>query len=457
MGRPAAPALGWSNLRGLRVGLWGLGVEGAANLRRLRALGEVAVLVDDRPAAPSFGGIRVLATATGGLEALGRCEVVVKSPGLSRYRPEAAQLASSGVALCGGLGLWMQEADRDRVACVTGTKGKSTTTAIAGHLLDRLGHRAFVGGNLGRPPWDPGAGGSWEWWIVETSSFQATDLASSPPVVGVTSLAPDHLDWHGTVEDYYRDKLSACSRPGARLTVADGASEELRARAGLLGPKVRWVDADDPELDGPWADALGLPGRHYRRDALIARAVLLALGVPGAVDGDALCEAAAGFSTLPSRFHWIGEVEGVAFVDDGLSTNVLPTLAALEAVGPRAAALLVGGQDRGIDYAPLARALADRMAGGAPTLVVALPETGPRVRAEIDALGDAGRTGEAFPILDAVDLADATRSAFEWARPLGGVVLLSPAAPSFGRFRDYRHRSAVFAEAVHDLAGAARL
>ena len=455
----ARPALSWSELTGRRVGLWGLGVEGGASLRRLRRAGAVPVLVDDRPQAPTFGGLRVLETATGGLDALASCEVVVKSPGISRYRKDASQLVAAGVALCGGLGLWLQEADRDRVVCVTGTKGKSTTTAIAGHLLDRLGYRCMVAGNIGRPPWDPDAGDDWDYWVVETSSFQATDLASSPPVVAVTSLAPDHLDWHGDVERYYRDKLSACTQPGARLTVADGASAELRRHASLLGPEVRWVDLGDPDVDGPWVEALALPGRHYHRDALIARACLAALGVTEAADDGTMADAAHGFAPLESRFRRIGTVDGVEFVDDSLSTNVLPTLAALDALDGRPVALLVGGQDRGVDYDVLADELVGRPA---PTLVVTLPESGPRIHRAIDAAiarqrAEPGAASPGTEVRDAPDLPSATEAAFGWARPLGAVVLLSPAAPSFGQFRDYRARSETFARAMASCAGGASL
>ena len=129
--------ISWSALADASVGVWGLGVEGQASLRRLRAMGRDAVLVDDAPAAPTLDGLEVLATAAGGLDALGRCDVVVKGPGISRYRPEVGQLEEAGVAVCGGLGLFMAEADPSRVACITGTKGKSTTTALAVHLLDR--------------------------------------------------------------------------------------------------------------------------------------------------------------------------------------------------------------------------------------------------------------------------------------------------------------------------------
>ena len=167
--------------------------------------------------------------------------------------------------------------------------------------------------------------------MIEVSSYTATDLAVTPPVTAVTSLHPDHLPWHGGVERYYRDKLSATAQPGADLTVANGDSELLRERASLLGPRIQWVsEADDPAAT--WMDQLGLPGRHNRRNALIARAVLRALGRAAAdedlssraADDEQLAGAAAGFTPLPSRLTPVGTVDGVTFIDDSLSTNVLP-------------------------------------------------------------------------------------------------------------------------------------
>lgn len=436
------PKISWSDLAGARVGIWGLGVEGSANLRRLKELGvDDPVLVDDHPPAVGPDGHRVLATETTGLQALLDCEVVVKTPGISRYRPEVAALTERGVAVVGGLGLWMQEAPLERVAAITGTKGKSTTTALAGHLATGLGHRCLVAGNIGRPPWDPSAtaAGPYDYYLVETSSYQATDLAASPRVVAVTSLHPDHLDWHGDTETYYRDKLSACTQPGADLTVADGDSPDLRANARLLGPRVRWVHDDDPSLGGPWTQPLGLLGAHNHRNALVARACLLGLGVPGADDPAALAEAALGFDGLESRLRTIGSVGEVRFVDDSLATNVLPTVAALGAMGDARVALLVGGYDRGIDYAPLGEAVRLRTA---PTLVLTLPDNGPRIGR---ALLEAGvRTDE---VLECPDVAAAVGTGFAWAAP-DGVVLLSPAAPSFGRYHSYRERAADFAAAM---------
>ena len=433
------PMICWSDLNGVQAGVWGLGVEGHANLRRLAALGTEPVLVDDHPPAEGPGGRPVLATGDGGLAALTACDVVIKTPGISRYRPEVAVLQAHGVPVVGGLGLWLAETDRDRVVCITGTKGKSSVAAVAGHLLTRWGYRCLVGGNIGQPPWDPAHDdGDYDYWVIETSSYQATDLACSPPVVAVTSLHPDHLDWHGDVATYYRDKLSVCSQPGADLTVANGDSGPLRERAGLLGPRVEWVRAgDDP--GATWMAALGLLGVHNRRNALIARACLRALGVPQAADETALAAAAAGFTPLASRLEVIGEVGGVVFVDDSLSTNVLPTLAAMDAFPGRRVALIAGGHDRGIDYQPLAEGLATR---DAPTLVLAVPDSGPRIQAVIEA-ENPGKV----EVTACDDLGAAVERGYRWARP-DGVVLLSPAAPSFGRFRDYRDRGEAFARAM---------
>jgi UDP-N-acetylmuramoyl-L-alanine---L-glutamate ligase len=450
------PAISWTDLRGRTVGVWGLGVEGRASIRKLATLGVEPVLVDDSP--PTGGRVDdlpVVATADGGLEALAGCDVVVKTPGISRYRPEVARLEGAGTPVVGGLGLWLQEAERARVLCVTGTKGKSTTTAVAGHLVAGLGHRVMVGGNLGLPPYDPGAPGPGDvdWWVIEVSSYQATDVAASPPVVAVTSLHPDHLTWHrDDAETYYADKLSLCSQPGADLTVANGDSPLLRARRSLLGPRVDWVTAPDVDAGaarntgaaGDWTAGLGLLGTHNRRDALIARACLVALGVDGADDEARIATAAAGFEPLESRLQPLATVGGVLFVDDSLSTNVLPTLAAVDAFPGRRVAVIVGGQDRGIDYAPLAAGLAGR---AAPTLVaITDSEAAPRIRA---AFAD---PGTALAVVEAGDLADAARRCHAWAHP-DGVVLLSPAAPSFDRFRDYRERAAAFAAAVAEISG----
>jgi UDP-N-acetylmuramoylalanine--D-glutamate ligase len=195
-------------------------------------------------------------------------------------------------------------------------------------------------------------------------------------------------------------------------------------------------------------EPLGLPGRHNRRNALIARRCLAALGVPGAADDAALRAAAAGYQPLPSRLTPVGTAGGVTFVDDSLSTNVLPTLAALDAFPGRRIALIVGGHDRGIDYAPLAAGVVAR---DAPTYVLTLPDSGPRIRAQIEAAARPPEPAGFAGVTDCPDLAAAVAAGYRWAQP-DGIVLLSPAAPSFGAFKDYRDRAEAFAREVRALA-----
>lgn len=483
---PSSPPLRFPDLRGSRVGLWGLGVEGRASLARLDALGVHPVLVDDqgekaarglgatRGPGPGTGTVPVLRPCEGGIDALASCEVVVKSPGISRYRAEIVALEQAGVAVVGGLGMFVEEADKDHLLLVTGTKGKSTTAAVIAHLLNGLGEPARAGGNLGQVPYDPGlAGPTPRWWVLEISSYQATDLWSSPRVVVVTSLSPDHLDWHaGSEERYYADKLRICRLPGALTTVANGADERLRARSNELGPLLDWVGPEQVE-GARWAAALRLPGAHNQINAALARHALLAAGVTLAADDEAIGRAAAGFRALPSRLELVGSCDGVDFVDDGLATNVLPTMAALDTFADRRIALVAGGFDRGIDYGPLGEHLVAR---GPATLVLGVPDCGARILEAVSAAARArgARTPSASPggpvvaarargaptpsataggpvvaveLEESAGVFEAARRGFEWARPCG-VVLLSPAAPSFGRFHDYRERSELFRAAA---------
>lgn len=398
-------------------------------------MGVDPVVVDDRPG--EVGDIEVVATDAGGLEALAAVDVVVKTPGLSRYRDDVAQLEAKGIPVVGGLGLWLAEADLSRVACVTGTKGKSTTVTILAHLATGLGRRVFAGGNLGSPPYDPAVSDDYDLFVIETSSYQAADVAVSPPVVAVTSLHPDHIPWHVTVENYYRDKLSLCTQPGARTTVAAGTDAGLRSRADQLGPDVQWVDPDT--WGRTWAADLGLKGTHNLVNAGIARSCLVALGIDEAAEPN-IAEVCGGFEHLESRLEPVATVDGVDFVDDSLSTNVLSTLAAVEAFPGRPVVLIAGGLDRGIDFEELAEGLAER---NTPTLVLTAYQTGPAIHEAMVRHATPNLTSVACESLD-----EAMEVAWPWAKERTAVVLLSPAAASFDAFDDYRHRARVFREAV---------
>ena len=334
-----------------------------------------------------------------------------------------------------------QDADPDRVACITGTKGKSTTTALAVHLLTGLGYRARAGGNIGHPPWDPAQDDEPEYWIIETSSFQVPDLATAPGVVAVTSLSPDHLDWHGTVERYYADKLSLCTKPGVGLAVVDGSDEVLRAHAAALGPHVQWVGPSDVEMDLAWSGALGLPGAHNARNASMARAVLAGLGIAEATDDERLADAAerlrAGYPAAVTRW--------AAWVPSSSSTTASrPTCSRRAPALRRVRESARGVARRGARPWPGLRAA--RSGGGgapAPTLVVTMPDNGPRIGAAVR------QAAAGAQVIDADSLEEAVAAAYAWAAAEpDGVVLLSPAAPSFGRFGDYRERAEAFSRAA---------
>jgi UDP-N-acetylmuramoylalanine--D-glutamate ligase len=256
-------------------------------------------------------------------------------------------------------------------------------------------------------------------------------------VVAVTSLGEDHLDWHGTIARYHTDKLSLTRQPGARFTVVADAPS-LRAARGELGGEVVEARDGDPAL----AAALGLVGRHGASNAAVATAALRAAGVAGADDEARVLAAAAGYTPLPGRFHEIARRDGVRYVDDSLATNPLPTIAALEAVGDDRVALLIGGHDRGVDYEGLVAVIGAR---SGETLVITLPDNGPAIGARV-------ASTTSVDVVDAGGVEEAVAIARGWLRG-SGVVLLSPAAPSFSQFRDWRARSEAFAAAVDAATG----
>ena len=216
MSRPT----GFADLAGKRVGIFGYGVEGRAAERRLRGLADLVLVDDVADLAPG-----VLATRDGGLEALAACDVVLKSPGIPRRRDDVLELESRGVVVTSALNLWLGEADLARVVAITGTKGKSTTTALVTFFLDCLNESAQRLGNIGQPPYDPSVDTSSGWLVLEVSSFQAVDVDLAPALVIVTSLGADHVDWHGSLEQYRSDKLS--------LTRARARTELGRRQRGL--------------------------------------------------------------------------------------------------------------------------------------------------------------------------------------------------------------------------------
>lgn len=228
--------------------------------------------------------------------------------------------------------------------------------------------------------------------------------------------------------------------------MANGDDDRLVEREEWLRPGPRWVRYPGVAVGGvpgprlpAWVEALGLRGRHNALNALIAAACLEEIGIVEAADPDRLAEAATGFHGLPHRLQTIRVHDGVEYVDDSLSTNVLPTIAATDVFADRPLALIAGGFDRDIDYSPLAEHLAAR---GQASMVFTVPDSGDRILREVLSRGGTG--------VACRDIDEAVFKASKWAKP-GTVVLLSPAAASFGRFSNYKQRGDTFRSAVEGL------
>ncbi len=429
---------GFADLADKRVGIFGFGVEGRATYQRVRDVAASVVLVDDAPGL----GPDVLRSDEGGLEALETCDVVLKSPGIPRRRADVLGLEERGVVVTSALNLWLHETDRSRVVAVTGTKGKSTTTSLISFFLSCVGETALALGNLGQPPYDPTFDTSEGWLILEVSSFQSVDIDVAPAVVVVTSLGADHLDWHGSLERYHDDKLSITRAPGEHVTLVPDANpfHDL-ATTSKLGGDVHFVHADSSGL----ATALGLLGRHNDANVALALSVvaLLTHSSPGEVHARVL-EKASDFTPLLGRLTLIAreEIDGevLQFVDDGLATTDLATIAALESFAHDNVALLVGGLDRGVDYGELISTLRRRPT---PTCVIAMGEAGERIAGELRGGDD---VVDLFVVSSMFDAVYRARSYLVH----GGVVLLSPGAPSFDAYKNWVQRSEDFARCIRE-------
>ena len=229
---------GFADLAGKRVGIFGYGLEGRTAHQRISDIAASVVIVDDEPVAPE-----VTVTNVGGLDALLTCDVVLKSPGIPRRRPDVLDLELHGVSVTSALNLWLHEVDLSRVVAITGTKGKSTTTALITFFLHCIDERAHRLGNIGQPPYDPSLDFGSDWLILEVSSFQCTDITVSPGVVVVTSLGADHIDWHGSLEQYHDDKLSLTRHTSPHTTLVPDVAT-FRQIPELLGGELVFVQSE---------------------------------------------------------------------------------------------------------------------------------------------------------------------------------------------------------------------
>ncbi|MBB2941409.1 UDP-N-acetylmuramoylalanine--D-glutamate ligase [Actinoplanes lutulentus] len=445
------------DLRGRSVAVWGTGREGRAAVTAIAKHGPARLIaVDDSanylstPWEDEFAALAPVAGGEHAQAALYTADVVVRSPGVPLTHPYLAELRKRGVTVTSGTALWMA-ANAAKTVGVTGSKGKSTTSSLISHLLAAIGQPNAYGGNIGIPLLDLPES---DLYVLELSSYQCADLSDSPRVAVVTSLFPEHLDSHGSEEAYYRDKLNLLAY-GPELIVVNAEDERLRDEirrvidssgfppvpAAAEDSRFRVEDgtvfcSDEPLFP---RSALTLKGKHNERNLSVALAVLDGMGVDVVGRREELEAAVRSFRGLPHRLTEIEDASGLTFVDDTLSTSPYSAIHAIEAYENRPLTVLVGGADRGLDYAPLRAFLESRT-----LTVIGLPDSGPRILAELTDL-------PGVRALPAEDLFDAVRIARE-TTPAGGVVLLSPAAPSYGRFRNFEHRSEAFLQAVTDTA-----
>lgn len=435
-----------AELAGRRVAVWGFGHEGRAAIAALRQrlpslpltlyCGEAEV-----DAARAFdAGLNVIGSEPDAA-ALSGFEVVVKSPGISAYKPALLAAQAQGMLFTSGTALWFGEQAQARVVAVTGTKGKSTTSALIAHLARALGVRTALAGNIGMPLLEL-IDAHADLWVIELSSFQTGE--AGPLELGViTSLYEEHLDWHGSRERYVADKLRLAQV--SRRLLVNATQPALLAHTAGHAQRLLFGQADGWHVAGGWirraeqdvfaVERLAAPGTHNALNACAALAALEALGL----DAMRAASSLVSFRPLPHRLQPLGEHGGWHWINDSISTTPLATLAALESLHGRAVTVLVGGHDRGLDWSPFVDALRAAPNDAPPQTIVCMGANGARIEAALRDGGVQREIGRVDSVAAAVDYAKART-------PAGGVILLSPGAPSFDQFKDYAERGRRFAQ-----------
>ncbi len=431
-----------AELAARRVAVWGFGREGRAVIAALRARQpQLPLTLLCSPAEVASARIfdAALQVIAGEPDAtvLSQFDVVVKSPGISTYTPALLAAQAQGTRFTSGTALWFAEHPQARVIAVTGTKGKSTTSAMLAHLARSLGVRTALAGNIGLPLLEL-LDQTADLWVIELSSFQTGE--AGPLELGViTSLYEEHLDWHGSRERYVGDKLKLADVAQQLLVNALQPALLERTQAHpqrrLFGQPEGWHVSEGFIRRGAQPvfpiTQLAAPGLHNALNACAALAALADVGM----DALAAAPALASFRPLPHRLQPLGERDGWHWINDSISTTPLATLAALQSLHGRAVTVLVGGHERGLDWTPFV----DAMRTAPPNAIVCMGANGPRIEAALRAVA------VECPVVRVADLSAAITAA-RARTPCGGVILLSPGAPSFDQFKDYAERGRRFAE-----------
>ncbi len=467
-----------TDLKGKRVTVMGLGrFGGGIGVTRWLCRQGAVVTVSDRAghdelrdSIDQLGDLDVSFDLGGhDMTLLKRTDLLVVSPAVNKDKSKFfGQAMLSGIPWTTEMNLFFPRCP-GRIVGVTGSVGKSTTTAMVGRLLEAAVRglpedsrpRVWVGGNIGRSLLlDLPDMRSEDFVVLELSSFQLEDLGGlglSPPVALMTSLRPNHLDRHGDFDSYARakceifanqdpatDQAIVCGEEGAAVQAVsatlgglegvwlygldeDGTPTVIR-RGSRTGP------SDETRLELWDALSLSLPGRHNRLNAAAAMAVACALDLPRRAWSDAL----DGFEGLPHRLQFVGEVDGVGYYNDSKSTTPEAAITALNAF-QQPAVILLGGYDKKASFDELAECVASRARAA-----VCYGATGKQIHQAIDAKLDIDSD---LLVFDAETFDQALEVARQTAEP-GDVVLLSPGCASWDLFTNYEERGEVFSRKV---------
>jgi UDP-N-acetylmuramoylalanine--D-glutamate ligase len=419
--------------------LYGAGREGLSSRAFIKSRApETKVYVTVDSGAVDIDDVEVIApTDLPAAIAAGKFATVVKSPGVSRYKPIFAQAREAGIAVTSNLNIWGETYRAGRtVVAITGTKGKSTTATLTYLMLAQSGLDVGLAGNVGLAPLE--IADKHQLVVFELSSYQTADMAFSPDIAAITNLTPEHTDWHRDVERYYADKLNLIDRD-APMAVALGAGardnllvlEAMRDRKRLISPLAPFI----VDRITTAVKRSKLKGAHNLDNALLAAQLAMKAGA----GLEAVIRGIGEFEPLPHRLEE-HEVGGKIFVNDSISTTPEATKAALSAYEGSRIALIAGGHERHQDYTELASLLAPR----GVAVLVCLPVTGDRL---------ATATYRAAPEIEVLEAAtlDAAMQALATRREKFDTAILSPGAPSYGQqessgkvFKNFEERGAAF-------------
>ncbi|HVU90521.1 MAG TPA: UDP-N-acetylmuramoyl-L-alanine--D-glutamate ligase [Pirellulales bacterium] len=429
---------------GRRVTVMGLGRHGGgvAAARWLAKQGAIVTVTDVAPAEALADSVAALADvpvarwrlAGHDQQDFDDAETIVVNPAVRPGHPLVERARQRGATITSELELFLRRCP-GRMMGVTGSNGKSTTTAMIAAILQRDGRQAFLGGNIGRSLLDDlDAMTPESWSVLEISSFQLTWLSDDCPLpkTGVlTNFTPNHLDWHGTIADYTAAKRRLFCGPQAAKTAILGSPRKDFDSGGNADIRGR-VLLPLPVADIPPLNAIG---DHNRANAACAAAAAHAVGCSAA----AIDAALRAFTGLEHRLELIGTIAGRAFYNDSMATTPESTAAALAAFSGRAW-LLAGGYDKRVDMAALTKATCEHARGAAFYGAI-----GPRLHAELAVQ----MPGERVSLHETLD------AAFDWCfrqSRTGDCILLSPGCASYDQFADYRARGARFRSLVGALA-----